>query len=350
MKNQVSSPLVSIIIPHFNNFSIINRCLKSLNKLTYDNVDIIAVDNNSSDNSVELLRDNFKDIKIVELDENLGYAGGCNHGVKYSKGEYLIFLNNDTTHDIDFIEPLIEQIISDDKIACVQPKIKNLNKKDYFDYAGSSGGFIDYLGYPFCRGRLFNTIEEDYSQYNDNKKVFWTSGACFITRKDIFNQIGGFDQKLFAHMEEIDYCWRCYLAGYENWVVPKSIIFHEGGSTLKFSSPHKTYLNHRNSLILILTNYSFKISLKIIIVRFFLEILSSFYDLIRFRVFHFIAHYKALCYLVFNINYLLNRIKLNKKIRIKNNQLIIDEGVIFKNSIVYLYFVKRLKVFSKLKF
>ena len=215
-----------------------------------------------------------------------------------------MFLNNDTMHHINFINPLFEFIKSKDNVACVQPKIKNLDDKNYFDYAGASGGFIDYLVFPFCRGRIFNNIEKDELQYNDNKKVFWTSGTAFLTKKSIFNIIGGFDEKLFAHMEEIDYCWKCYLLGYENWVIPQSIIFHKGAQTLSYDSPKKTYLNHRNSIILLLSNYKLSNSLFLLLPKLILEIISSFNDLFRLRIKHFLAHYIAILYVLFNISYL----------------------------------------------
>tara|TARA_B100000029_G_scaffold512711_1_gene610136 strand:- start:79 stop:1131 length:1053 start_codon:yes stop_codon:yes gene_type:complete len=346
-----SSVNLSIIIPHHNNYSIIKACLESLLGANIENSEIIVVDNNSADDSLMHLKKNFSDsIIIIENSDNTGYAGGCNLGAKKARGELLLFLNNDTTHDKNFIKPLIKKIESNQNIACVQPKIKNLKNKNYFDYAGASGGFIDYLVFPFCRGRIFNTIEIDKEQYNDAIKVFWTSGTAFITQSKIFKMIGGFDQKLFAHMEEIDYCWRCYLAGYENWVCPESIIYHKGAETLKYDSPYKTYLNHRNSMILLLTNYNISRTILTFPLRFILEIISSFYDLCRFKFSHFIAHYKSILYLLFNLNYLIKRRKNNSRIRNVTDYNIFKQRVILNQSIVRKYFILNEKYFNKKHF
>ncbi len=156
---------VSIIIPHYNHYSILDECLKSLKNISYENIEIIVVDNNSTDDSILLLNENYKDIIIQRSKINLGYAGGCNLGASIATGEYLLFLNNDTIHDNSFLNILVEELDNDKSLACIQPKIKNYNKKEYFDYAGASGGFIDYLVFPFCRGRIFNTLEKDEVKY-----------------------------------------------------------------------------------------------------------------------------------------------------------------------------------------
>ena len=269
----LSKPKVSIIIPHYNNYKILKECINSLSSIKYENNEIIIIDNNSSDDSANQIKKKYPELIIHKLDNNMGYAGACNAGAKISDGEYLLFLNNDTIHESDFIDKLIDKISSNDRIASIQPKVKNFDKKEYFDYAGASGGYIDYLVFPFARGRIFNTIEKDEGQYDDAKKIFWTSGASFITKKNIFINLGGFDENLFAHMEEIDYCWKCYLAGYECWVEPKAVVYHHGGKTLSYESAQKTYLNHRNSMILLLTNYSLSLSLFLFPIRLFLEII-----------------------------------------------------------------------------
>ena len=337
---------VSIIIPHYNNYSIIDECLKSLKNFSYKNVEIIVVDNNSRDNSLLLLTENHKDIIIQKSKTNLGYAGGCNLGSDIATGKYLLFLNNDTIHNEDFLDKLVEVLDNDQQIACVQPKIKSYDNKQYFDYAGASGGFIDYLVFPFCRGRIFDTIEKDEEQYEDKMNVFWTSGTAFLTRKNIFSTLGRFDKGLFAHMEEIDFSWKCYLAGFTCSINPKSIVFHHGAKTLGYDSPYKTYLNHRNSMILLLTNYSLLRSLILFPIRVFLEIISSINDLFKLRFFHFLAHYGALISLL-NIPYLYKRRVLNSKLRKVSDASI---TVIFKKSIVFKYFACRIKTFDKLNF
>ena len=338
---------VSIIIPHHNNFPILDECLKSLEQSTYENLEIIIVDNNSSDDSVLQISENYKHVIIQKSTTNLGYAGGCNLGAQIATGHYLLFLNNDTIHDSNFISGLVDTLNNNKKIACVQPKIKNFNNKDYFDYAGASGGFIDYLVFPYCRGRVFSTIEKDQKQYNEKIRVFWTSGTAFMTRKDVFEKLGGFDQNLFAHMEEIDYSWKCYLAGYECFVNPDVTIYHHGGKTLGYESPYKTYLNHRNSMILLLTNYNLSLSLLYFPLRFLLEIISSINELFRFKIFHFLAHYGALLSLL-NIFYLFERRKRIKKIRVVKDSALSKLNIILKQSVVKQYYLLRNKTYEKI--
>jgi len=337
-------PKVSIIIPHHNNYSILDECLQSLQKINYKNIEIIIVDNYSTDNSIDNISQKYNNLIIQKSAINLGYAGGCNHGSKVASGEYLLFLNNDTTQKSNFIDELVGTLNNNKKIACVQPKIKSYNQKEYFDYAGASGGFIDYLVFPFCRGRIFTTIEKDEGQYNDKRRVFWTSGTAFLTRKKVFKDLGGFDEKLFAHMEEIDYCWKCYLAGYECFVNPKATVYHHGGKTLGYESAYKTYLNHRNSMILLLTNYNLGLSSMLFGCRVILEIISSFNELLRFRIFHFIAHYIALLSLL-NIYYLIQRRMFNNKIRTVSDIPLLVENIIYNKSIVNKYYLLRKKTF-----
>ena len=342
-----SYPLLSIVIPHYNNFNILKECIESLLLITYKNYEIIIVDNCSEDNSYSLIKENFKNLNIYKTEKNLGYSGGCNFGAKYSKGDYILFLNNDTIHSVDFIEPLIDFLEKNQDVSSVQPKIKNYYKKKYFDYAGAAGGFIDYLVYPFCRGRIFDTLEKDNKQYDNNFKVFWTSGTAFITRKKIFDYLRGFDEKLFCHMEEIDYCWKTYLIGYKNYVIPESVIYHKGAQSLGYDSIQKKYLNHRNSMILLLTNYQLLRTIKNFIIRFFLEILSSFYELFKLRPSHFLIHYKTFIYLFFNLNYLLKRRQFIQKIRKYDDSKIINSDTVLRKSLVKDYFLLNKKYFYK---
>jgi len=344
-----NSSLLSIIIPHFNNYNIIKDCLESLKKITYPNYEIIVIDNCSTDNSYALLQKNHNNLKIYKTDCNLGYSGGCNLGAKFAVGNYLLFLNNDTIHNSDFVEPLIDFLENNNNVACVQPKIKNYKNKKYFDYAGASGGFIDYLVYPFCRGRIFDTIEQDEKQYDTNMKIFWTSGTAFITRKEIFDKVHGFDETLFCHMEEIDYCWKSYIMGYENWIIPQSEIYHKGAQTLSDDNPYKTYLNHRNSIILLLTNFQFTRSIFTFFYRFLLEIVSSIVNLVKFKPITFLYHYKTFLFLFFNYSYLLERRKFIKEIRNITDKEIFKQGVVLNNSIVKKYFLLSKKYFNKIK-
>ena len=336
---------VSIIIPHYNNFLILDQCLKSLENITYSNVEIIVIDNNSYDDSFQKIKNNYKNLILKKSPKNLGYAGGCNLGASFATGDYLLFLNNDTVQDPHFLNHMVDSLDKNEKIASVQSKIKNFNTKDLFDYAGACGGYIDYLVFPFCRGRIFNTVEKDIMQYEESRDVFWTSGTAFLTRKSVFINMGGFDEKLFAHMEEIDYCWKCNLADYKCIVNPKSVVYHEGAKTLGYDSPYKTYLNHRNSMILLLSNYQFINVIKIFPLRIILEIISSIKDLFSLKILHFFSHYLAILSL-FNIFYLFRRRRIVRKIRINDDSALFNKKIIYSNSIVWSYFIKRKYFFN----
>ncbi len=336
---------ISIIIPHHNNYQILNDCLKSLYKSELHDAQIIIVNNNSTDNSIEKIANQFSDIKIVSTKINKGYAGGCNFGAKHANGELIIFLNNDTEVDKKWLTELIQLMNEKPNIASIQPKIIDKNNLRAFDYAGASGGFIDKYCYPFSRGRIFNTIENDNGQYDDIKKIFWASGTGFITRKSIFNKIGGFDETLFAHMEEIDYHWRCQLNGYEVYVNPRSIIYHLGGKTLSYQSAYKTYLNHRNSLLLLLSNYSFINTIKFSIPRIVMEIISCTKDIISLRFNHAFAQLLSLLWIIAHPHIIFKRRSLIKKIRKINDKELLN-NIIFDKSIVYQYFIKQKKEYQ----
>ena len=223
-------------------------------------------------NSIERIKDNFSEVKIISLKENLGYAGGCNRGAIESSGELILFLNNDTIHEPNWLQPLVDLMDKDSTIGSIQPKVKNIHNKQEFDYAGGSGGFIDLLCFPFIRGRVFNNIEIDKGQYDNQIEIFWASGCAFITRKEIFLSIL-FDIRLFAYMEEIDYAWKLNLSGYRNLVEPKSTIYHDGG-TLSSRNFIKSYYNHRNSFILFLTNHNSAVMALLLIPKLTLELIS----------------------------------------------------------------------------
>ena len=333
----------SIIIPHYNGKKILFRCIKSIKESSKTLHEIIVVDNASSDDSISYIKQEFPDVKIVKSSINLGYAGGCNLGAKKASSEYLIFLNNDTIVENGWDQKLILGF-EDTNVSSVQPKIKNLSKKNHFDYAGASGGFIDVFCYPFCRGRIFNTVEKDLGQYDSNENIFWASGAGFATKKDIFFKAGMFDSKLFAHMEEIDYHWRCQMMGYKIIVCPESVIFHEGGATLSYESYKKTYLNHRNSMILFLTNHNLITCLYLIFPRLILQLSSIIRDCLLIKPGHAIAQIASLISLLFNIPYIIDKRKKNKLIRLSDTNI----NTIYNRSIVIDYFIFNTKVFSKL--
>ena len=232
---------------------------------------------------------------------------------------------------------------SNHQISSVQPKILNATNKNQFDYAGGSGGFMDKYGFPFARGRIFNTIEKDTGQYDDACEIFWASGTGFLTRKSVFLELGGFDEILFAHFEEIDYHWKSQLAGYSVWVEPQSVIYHIGGATLPYQSPQKTYLNHRNSFILMLTNTSKSELIKYIIPRILFEELSFIKELSVGNFSHAWAHIKAGFWILFSPFYILNKRNLVQSNRVKNISL-----KFYNKSIVLEHFLFFKKKFSSL--
>lgn len=216
---------------------------------------IIVADNASTDDSVSFLRENFShQVEIILLDSNQGYCGGYNAALKQVDATYYVLLNSDVEVTAGWIDPVINLFKQDQSIAAAQPKILSYQTRDEFEYAGAAGGFIDSLGYPFCRGRIFNSFEKDSGQYNDTRQVFWATGACLFIRASVFHQHNGFDEDFFAHMEEIDLCWRIQQSGMKIFYTGSSHVYHVGGGTLAKSNPRKTYYNFRNGLSLLVKN------------------------------------------------------------------------------------------------
>ena len=334
----------TIIIPHHNGEKILFRCLESINKSVNGSPEIIIVDNASTDHSIDAVKLKFPNINIIRSEKNLGYAGGCNLGAIEAKNNLIVFLNNDTVLSDDWDQSLFKRL-EDETISSVQPKIKNLLNKEYFDYAGASGGFLDVFCYPFCRGRIFSTIEKDTLQYQSEEEVFWASGAAFATKKNIFIDSGMFDTKFFAHMEEIDYHWRCQMMGYKVVVSPESVIYHEGGATLSYHSYKKTYFNHRNSIIMFLSNHRLATMLSLLLPRITLQFVSIILDIVLLKPHHAIAQFFALLWTVPNLPYIIKKRIQNRKIKVSNYKII---GMYYR-SIVLDYFLFSKKIFSKLK-
>jgi len=218
------------------------------------NTKVFVVDNASTDESVNYLAKEFPNIETVILEKNYGFAGGYNKGLKHINAEYYILLNSDVEVTPNWVEPLIDAFKKNSNLAACMPKLKAYYNKTHFEYAGAAGGFIDKYGYPFCQGRLFNSIEEDLGQYNTHKEIFWATGAALCIKADIYNELGGLDEDFFAHMEEIDLCWRIKNRGYNIQYIPESTAYHVGGGTLPKENPFKTYLNFRNNLYLLHKN------------------------------------------------------------------------------------------------
>ena len=328
---------VSIVIPHWNNLDVLSECLESISNTNFENFETIVVDNASTDNSVASVRSNYPNVKLIENDKNYGYAGGCNIGAEAASGDFLIFLNNDTVQEKDWISNLIKTINSDDKIAAVQPKILNYYNRNVFDYAGGSGGHMDIYCFPFARGRIFSFQENDEGQYNNKEKCFWSSGTCFMVRRELFQKSGGFDESFFAHMEEIDLCWRLYAMGFEVWVEPDSVVYHKNALTLPMYSHKKYYLNHRNSLLMLLGNYSIKNIFLIGIPRLILEKIACLYSILMLDWRHFTAILRSLFWIIFHPNVIMKKRKSFSKIRTITDKKIMEN--MMQSSIVIKYYL-----------
>lgn len=248
-------PKVAVVILNYNGRAYLQRFLPSLLHSTYPNLEVIIADNASTDDSTEYLEEHFPQLRLIELPQNYGYAGGYNEALRQVEGaEYYVLLNSDIEVTPGWIEPIVQIMEKDQNIAAAQPKVLSFDKRDSFEYAGAAGGWMDTLGYPFCRGRIFDHTEKDQGQYNSTQEIFWATGAAMFIRAELFHKIGGFDPDYFAHAEEIDLCWRLKRAGYKIVVRPQSVVYHVGGGTLSYNTPRKTYLNFRNTLYTIYKN------------------------------------------------------------------------------------------------
>jgi GT2 family glycosyltransferase len=246
---------VAVVILNYNGKKFLEQFLPNVIENTDATLaDIVVADNASTDGSVEFMKQAFPDIRLIVNDFNGGFATGYNQALRQVDAEYYVLLNSDIEVTPHWIEPVVELMDADQSIAACQPKILSYHDRTKFEYAGAAGGYIDQYGYPFCRGRLFQHLETDQGQYDDTKEVFWATGACLFVRAELYLQHGGLDDSFFAHMEEIDFCWRMKNLGYKIYCCPQSKVYHIGGGTLPKSSARKTYLNFRNNLSLLYKN------------------------------------------------------------------------------------------------
>jgi GT2 family glycosyltransferase len=257
----------AVIILNYNGAHFLEQFLPSVLQHSQGHR-IIVADNGSTDHSLDLLRRHYPTVEIMAFPDNYGFALGYDKALQPIDNTYSILLNSDVEVTKGWIEPMIRLMESDPEIAACQPKIKDFYRRDFFEHAGAAGGFIDTLGYPFCRGRILDKVEKDTGQYDDVREIFWATGACFCVRTALYKQMGGFDATLQAHMEEIDLCWRIHKVGYKVYFCPESTIYHVGGGTMPVTNPRKTYLNFRNSTVVLYKNAEassvfWKVALKI---------------------------------------------------------------------------------------
>lgn len=334
---------IAVVILNWNGVHFLEKFLP--NVLQHSSIaEVIVADNQSTDNSVNYLKQHFTNVKIIINSSNEGFAKGYNLALEHLKADYYVLLNSDVEVSANWIEPIIDLMEKNPKIAACQPKILDFNHKTKFEYAGAAGGMIDKLGYPFCRGRLFNVLEEDKGQYNNQMEVFWATGACLFVKADAFWKVGGFDEDYFAHMEEIDLCWRMKNIGYQIHVEPASVVYHVGGGTLNKLSPKKTFLNFRNNLITLTKNASSKGLMFKIIYRMVLDGIAAFKFLLDGNPSHFWAVIKA--HISF-YNFLPSTLQKRKSLHKMNGFKYSTTGV-FEKNVVFEHFMHKKNTYKEL--
>lgn len=327
---------IAVVILNWNGVQLLEQFLPSIVKYSPE-ATIYLADNASTDDSISFVMANIPSVKIIKNDSNLGFAGGYNEALKHIDAEIYALVNSDIEVTKNWLQPIIKTFEKEPQTAIIQPKILDFKHKEYFEYAGAAGGFIDKYGYPYCRGRIFDTLEKDNGQYNDNCEIFWASGACFFIRSSVYNELKGFDADFFAHQEEIDLCWRAFNKGYKIKYISESMVYHVGGATLQQGNPRKTYLNFRNSLLMLTKNLPKDKLYWILFCRMILDGIAGMQFLLQGKFNHFMAILKAhgSFYQLFSVHY-------NKRDKFQS------EKYYNQKSIVYLYFVKKVRIFKHL--
>lgn len=269
------STRVAVVILNWNGRKFLEQFLPGVVRHSAPLGRVVVADNASSDDSLAWVRQHCPEVEIIALTENTGYTGGYNAALKHVDAEFYVLLNSDVEVTPGWLEPLVALADRRPSLGAAQPRIRSFKDRNHFEYAGASGGFIDRLGYPFCRGRIFQTLERDEEQYTDEQQVFWATGACMFIRSAVYHRLGGLDDRFFAHMEEIDLCWRIQRAGFEVWVSPKSTVYHVGGGTLPKYNPRKTYLNFRNNLLMLYKNLDSRDFKRVYRIRWWLDRLAA---------------------------------------------------------------------------
>lgn len=325
---------IAVVILNWNGVKLLEQFLPSVIQYSPE-ADIYVADNASTDNSLKYLNENFPSVKIVKNESNFGFAGGYNEALKHIDASVYALINSDIEVTENWLQPIITTFENEENTVIIQPKILDYKNKTYFEYAGAAGGFIDKYGFPYCRGRLFDTLEKDEGQYDDNCNLFWASGACFFIRAKVFHELKGFDADFFAHQEEIDLCWRVINKGYAIKYNSKSKVFHVGGATLQQGNPRKTELNFRNSLLMLTKNLPKKELYKVLFIRMILDGIAGIQFLLKGKINHFWAIIKAhgAFYTLYSSNF-------------KKREGFQTEKYYTVKSIVYLYFIKNIKTFK----
>lgn len=334
----------SIIIVSWNALHHLKTFLPSVTRTDYPDYEIILADNASDDGSAAWVRERYPSVKIATFDDNYGYCGGNNRAVSYTDGDILLFLNNDVEVEQNWLHALNKCFEENPDAGAAQPKMLAYEQPDHFEYAGAAGGFLDKHGYPFCRGRIFDTLEKDRGQYNKPSDIFWASGAALAIRKDLFKELGGFDEDFEFHMEEIDLCWRLQNAGYKVRYCPESVVYHLGGGSMPMGSPRKVFYNYRNNLKMIWKNSSRDSLLSRFTARYFLDIIAAKRSLFTGQVAEFWAIARA--HVSFWKSF--SKIRRKRKELQQNRKIDVDPETLMPFSIVREYFFRKHTTFEEL--
>ena len=357
LTKKANSPSVGVVILNFNGKDYLEKFLPSVEKTTYPNATIYVADNGSSDDSIDFLKSKYPNIELLQMPVNQGFAGGYNEALSMIEGkeDYYVLLNSDVEVTPNWLEPIMNLMSKDSSIAACQPKILAFNKKTHFEHAGGVGGWIDWLGYPLCRGRVLEEVEQDLGQYDSTQEIFWAVGAAMVVRADLYHQFEGLDTDFFAHMEEIDFCWRLKNAGYKIMACPESVVYHVGGGTLDYDNPRKVFLNFRNNLFTLLKNEKKRKLLWLIPLRLALDGLAGIRFLFQGKVknvWAIIRAHFAFYFASFKTFSKRNRIrKLRKEFRFKaktGQKLKRNRQGIYYGSIIVAYFLNGKKTFKEI--
>jgi GT2 family glycosyltransferase len=335
----------AIVILNWNSIGYLKKFLGVAVKYSSSALtDLIVADNGSTDGSADWVEKSFPSVKLIRLNKNYGFAGGYNIALQQIDAEYFILLNSDIEVTHGWTEPLISFMKNNPDAASCQPKILSFYNRDCFEYAGAAGGYIDKYGYPFCRGRIFSYVEKDSGQYDSGKEIFWSSGACMIVRAEAWKKCSGFDADFFAHMEEIDLCWRFQKAGYKVCFIHESVVYHVGGSVLPYDSPFKTYLNFRNNLFLLYKNLPQGNLHTTLFIRKLLDGIAALLFLLTGKFANVRSVWKA------HMDYYTSISSLKKKREsVKNLTITESSHAVLNKSIVFEFYIKRNKTFDKLR-
>lgn len=332
----------AVVILNYNGEKLMRQFLPSVTAYSGD-AEVIVADNGSTDGSLAMLQQEFPQVRTICLPKNYGFCGGYNESLKQVKADYYVLLNSDVEVTPDWLRPMTTLLDTHPDIAAVQPKILSYHKKNLFEYAGAGGGYIDAFGYPFCRGRIFDTVEEDQGQYNDDRSIFWATGACMVIRSEVYHQFGGLDEDFFAHMEEIDLCWKIHRTGKKIYYSGSSTVYHVGAGTLGYDSPRKTYLNFRNNLTLLLKHFDTReLSWKLPF-RFLLDWLASIVFFLKGKPKNGWAIIEAQWYFITHLS-----MNLKKRRALRKDYPTYDRSAVYKRLLIVDYQLGKRKTFGAL--